>query len=178
MSEDSFIAVGKLLKPHGLKGELNFTFNFVLRNVRKTPGHFFVQTDGLHVPHVLRHIKLKAGKSGHISFEEFNSRNEAGILKNENIFLKKLEFDEFFEKDISNEIPELIGFEAYDKTTGKLGKIEDIFQLPANSVAQVFISKKEVLIPLVQAYISKIERGQKRIYLEIPNGLLDVYLNS
>ena len=70
--------------------------------------------------------------------------------------------------------PLLIGYQTHDKVKGALGVIEDVLELPMQYLAKVNYNKKEVLIPLNDETIERIEKKTKTIYFNLPEGLLDI----
>ncbi|MBK6275404.1 MAG: hypothetical protein IPF58_12250 [Saprospirales bacterium] len=70
---------------------------------------------------------------------------------------------------------EIVGFKMVDKTHGELGKIEKIIELPQQYLAQIFQEKKEILIPLNNTFIQKIDIKSKTVSIHLPDGFLEVF---
>ena len=51
--------------------------------------------------------------------------------------------------------------------------MEDIFETPQQLLAQVTYQEKEILIPLNEDFIIKIDNKKKSISLQLPDGLID-----
>ncbi len=62
----------------------------------------------------------------------------------------------------------MVGFTISDKTMGILGKIEDIFETPGQVLATLHFKEKEVLVPLVEATIIKVDGATQTIYVDLP----------
>jgi 16S rRNA processing protein RimM len=74
---------------------------------------------------------------------------------------------------------EVIGFQVKDATAGIIGKIASIFDRSTQPVFQVMTDdKKEILIPITEHFISKVNRDEKIIEMDLPEGLLDIYLGN
>lgn len=73
---------------------------------------------------------------------------------------------------------ELTGMQLVDKQSGFLGVIENVFPSPAHPVAAIQYKGAEVLIPLAGAFIEEINRTEKILKLNLPEGLLEVYLDA
>ena len=73
---------------------------------------------------------------------------------------------------------ELIGMQLIDSREGDLGTILDVFPSPANAVAALEYKGVEVLIPLATPFIEEINRAEKILKLSLPEGILEVYLNT
>ncbi|MBL7927776.1 MAG: 16S rRNA processing protein RimM [Bacteroidia bacterium] len=71
---------------------------------------------------------------------------------------------------------EIIGFTIIDKAFGTVGEIENIYDMPQHGVARVMCQDKEVLVPLLKMFVTSINRNKKQMLMQLPDGLLDVYL--
>ena len=91
------------------------------------------------------------------------------------IFIPEEQFEKYFVDEDTIPFNSLIGYHAVDADGKALGKIEDVFELPAHTLAQVFIDGKEALLPLNEETIVKIDRRKKTISLQLPEGLLDIF---
>ena len=86
--------------------------------------------------------------------------------------LPKLKGNQFYYHDV-------IGFEIYDVTSDTLiGKIKAIYESTGQDLFAIDKEDKEVLIPIVDDFLSKVNHDQNRIEVKLPEGLLDLYLNS
>jgi len=79
--------------------------------------------------------------------------------------------EEFTLKDVK-------GFIAVDETHGELGEILDVIEYPQQLIASVNFKNKEVLFPLNVEIIKGIDVEGGEIYIDLPDGLLDVYLEG
>ena len=67
-----------------------------------------------------------------------------------------------------------IGYKLVDKTLGGIGQIEDVMQAGPQWLAQIKRGEKEVLIPLVEAFIIEVNSRNKYVRMDLPDGLLDL----
>jgi non-canonical purine NTP pyrophosphatase (RdgB/HAM1 family) len=65
-----------------------------------------------------------------------------------------------------------------DEEKGELGKVQEIIEYPTQSLIQVLINGKEVLIPIHDDIIKNVDREGKKIFIKAPNGLIDMYLEN
>ena len=70
---------------------------------------------------------------------------------------------------------EAIGMKVIDSTEGELGVIEKIYDLPEQPMASVSLGTKELLFPLISAFIDRIDRVNKILYVNLPEGLVEIY---
>ena len=69
-----------------------------------------------------------------------------------------------------------IGFQVTDVNEGIVGVIEDVMQTSAQWLGKIIHQEKEVLIPLIPQMIRDVNIKTKRIIMELPAGLLEMYL--
>ena len=73
---------------------------------------------------------------------------------------------------------EVVDFLVIDEEKGELGKVQEIIEYPTQSLIQIVINGKEVLIPIHDDIIQDVNREEKKIYIKAPNGLIDMYLEN
>ena len=156
-------------KPHALKGEVKAVFQYQFREEEQVKTLYFGESSPL--PFAIEQIYPIGNHLFILKTADSNDRNSAEALAGNKIHIPEVEFEKYFEKD---EIAELIGYEAVAE--GKtLGNIEDIFNLPHQHLAQVTIEGKEVLIPLNERTIENIDKKKKKIFLNLPEGLIEAH---
>ena len=65
-----------------------------------------------------------------------------------------------------------------DKNHGELGEIIEVHEYPQQYIATVPYRFREVMFPLNDEIIQSIDEEQKILYIRLPDGLLEVYLNQ
>ncbi len=168
---DKFILIGKVVKAHGLKGEVK------IHSFSGQPGHFnnyqrliLVDTDG-RLSSSLEIIKYRVtGKSAIIQRDGIDDRNQAericsmGVLINKSD-LPNLRNNEFY-------YHELIGLPVQTKDGKQLGKVDNIFSNGAQEIMEIKGEGEHYLIPVVQDVI--IDLDTDKIIIAPPPGLLDM----
>ena len=71
---------------------------------------------------------------------------------------------------------EVLGYQVIDKLEGEIGLIKQIFNYPNQDFIVIMKDEKEILIPINNEIISKVDRVNQLISVELPAGLLDIYL--
>jgi len=56
--------------------------------------------------------------------------------------------------------------------------VEQVLENLQQEILQIRFRKKEILIPLVEVIFKKINRRQKKLFINAPDGLIDLYLNE
>ena len=83
--------------------------------------------------------------------------------------LPKLEGNKFY-------YHEVIGFTIEDASFGTVGKIVSVNDTTAQPLFEVERGPIEILIPMNDDIIKKVDREHKKIHIEAPEGLIDLYL--
>ena len=72
---------------------------------------------------------------------------------------------------------EVIGFKVVDATKGDIGEIFNVLELPQQAVLEIKNpQEKEILIPITDQIIKNVNRAEKTIEIDAPEGLIDIYL--
>lgn len=170
------IQIGYITKPHGLTGEVNAVFDHsgYPEKLAKLK-HIFIGAVENPVPYPVGRIYSPGGKNSYLTVEGIDSRTKAGEIAGGKIFIPMDVFDKLFTEKDTIDPGLLIGYTAIDVKEKELGKVEDVFDMPTQMLAQVFINGKEALLPLNDSTIVKIDKRKKTILLELPEGLLDIF---
>lgn len=167
---EQMVQVGSIRKPHGLKGELKVHIEERYHTAFLASGVVFTEQSGQYLPYFIVAVKGETGDI--VQLEEVSSREAAEDLVGKRLYLRETELtvveDHLYET--------WMGFEVRDSTTGTLiGTISRVVEYPQQWMAFVAtVSGKEAMVPLVEAFIVSVQVPEKRITLELPEGLLDL----
>ncbi|UAY51612.1 ribosome maturation factor RimM [Ferruginibacter albus] len=171
MSE--YFKIGKLVATFGFKGELILKHNLGKKTSLKGLEHFFVE-EGTNnfLPYFIQSTKIKNDEELYIIIEGFDTKETAKKLVAKEVWL----LEEDFTKYSSKSAP--ISFLGYNLIDGKndLGKILEVIEQPHQILCTLSINDKEVLIPLHEDSLEKIDKKNRKIYVALPDGLLDIYI--
>jgi 16S rRNA processing protein RimM len=70
----------------------------------------------------------------------------------------------------------VIGFEIEDKRIGVFGKIVSINDVSAQPLFEVLNGNVELLIPMIDHFLVEIDRKNKKVIMDLPEGLVEMYL--
>lgn len=71
-----------------------------------------------------------------------------------------------------------MGYEIIDKTYGSLGTVFSVSDNGHQVLVSLKFKEKEVILPLVDDFIEKIDETEKKLFFNAPEGLIDVYLDE
>lgn len=171
--EDCFY-LGKIAKKFSFKGEVlayldtdepelytNMESIFVECNNNLVP--FFIESSSLHKNDFLR-----------IRFEDMNTEEDADAIMGNALYLPlsmlpKLTGNKFY-------YHEVIGFAIEDQRMGMVGIIQSINDSTAQPLFEVLHNGVEMLIPMIDHFLIKIDRPNKIVVMNLPEGLIEMYM--
>ena len=171
---DSFY-VGYITKTKGLKGEVQVFFEYPDPDELDLET-LFLEFNGKLVPYFTTEIALQANQTANIYLEDVDVIEKAQTLVRKKIYLPNAKKPERAPGEFL--ISDLKGFMVVDATHGKLGNITDIHEYPQQFVAALLYQEREILFPLSDDLIEEIDQDKSTLYVNLPDGLVDLYLNS
>ncbi|MEO6148676.1 MAG: ribosome maturation factor RimM [Mucilaginibacter sp.] len=171
--EDCF-RIGSILKTKGLKGEMQLYVDIDGLNAIKFKA-VFVDMAGKLVPYFVKSVKYPMPGTVYLNLEDVDTIEKASLLVKKNIYLPNKIKPKKKEEDFT--LMDLKGFTAVDIYEGELGVITDIHEYPQQLIATVTYKNCEVLFPLNEEIIKGIDIVQSIVTVDLPEGLLDIYLD-
>jgi 16S rRNA processing protein RimM len=167
------IRIGKIVATHGLKGGLILSHIVGDSKWLKKGSVLFLELNkGSYIPYFVADFKVNGPDEYIITVEDVDKVETAKRLVSKPAYV-----NEDILVGYSNQSPLLwIGFTLSDKKAGELGLIEDVLQTGSQWLAKLTIQDKEVLIPLIEQMVESIDIKKKTIKVNLPEGLLEVYL--
>jgi 16S rRNA processing protein RimM len=170
---EELVKIGQLKKPHGVKGELTFTFSD--DSFEKSECPFFIcEIDGIFVPFRIEEYRFTSDTAGMVRLKNLDSDNKVRFLSNKEIYFPR----KYLVADISGDSCEwnhFIGFTVIDKYSGKIGQIADIEESTINTLFIVKTDTREILIPAAVEMITSIDEEKKELHVTLPEGLLELF---
>lgn len=172
IKEEAFY-IGYITKTKGLKGEVQLFFEF--DDYEKLDlDVLFADMNGKMVPFFVESHKLYPNSTGLFYFDDVDHIDKAQALVKKKIYMPLTKMPERGENDFTYN--DLEGFMVTDETQGELGKIIAVNEYPQQFVATVLYKEKEILFPLNEDMIVEIDEEEKTLLVDLPEGLLDIYL--
>ncbi|TAF72492.1 MAG: 16S rRNA processing protein RimM [Bacteroidetes bacterium] len=173
--EDCFL-FGTIIKPHGYKGHLTIKVDSSIKQKVSKMERMYLENKGTFVPFFVSEFSQN-GQTAILKFEDIETDKEANKLAQSRVFVE----NKFLPKKQTPDFqPNLFAdFEAFDENNILFGKIDAIFEVPANMLFSVLhVSGKEILIPAQLEFISSVDKKTKKVFFNLPEGYLDVYLSE
>ena len=170
---DGYLAVGRVIGVHGLRGEVKVELHTDFPE-RFQPGlQLFLGED-------LQPISVRQARphKGHmlILFSDYHNRDAAEGIRNLWLFVGQenaieLDKDQYWVHDI-------VGLAVYTEEERHLGKVSDILFTGANDVyiiepAELLNQGREILLPAIAEVIQQVDLAAGRLVVKLPTGILD-----
>ncbi|HEY60546.1 MAG TPA: 16S rRNA processing protein RimM [Anaerolineae bacterium] len=163
--EPVFLAIGKIRKPHGLRGELVLE---VLTDFPECiiPGKMIYLGENKE-SHLIQSIREK-GKNHLIAFERFPDLDSVEKLRNAYVYivassLPSLPNSEYYHH-------ELLGLSVYTEEGENIGTIEEILTTGANDVYVLTSGredKQELLIPAIESVVLEVDLANRKMIVKL-----------
>ncbi len=172
MEKEEYFSVGKIVTTFGLQGQIVLQHSLgqktdlaglqvMLVEVRK---------DDL-VPYFITNAKAKNENETYITIEDITTKEKAKRLVSRPVWFKETDFQKFVA--IASSLS-MLGFTIYDNEK-ELSVITEIIEQPHQVLAKIIYDNKEMLIPIHQAFIVEVDNKNKKVVLDLPEGLLDIF---
>lgn len=171
--EDCFY-LGKIAKKFSFKGEVLIYLDTDEPELYQDMESVFVDFGNNLIPYFILSSSMHKGDFLRVQFEDVNSEADADDIIGAEIYLPlsmlpKLEGNKFY-------FHEVIGWEIEDQRLGVFGKIVSINDTSAQPLFEVLNGNVEILIPMIDQFLVKIDRDNKKVVMDLPEGLVEMYL--
>lgn len=167
-ANEGLLAVGTVLKPHGLKGGLKVkTFDPESNSLTRINSVTVVKPSGR------RSFRVRAARRDRrwfiVFLGEIETRQQAEAFKGADLWvargqLPELEADEIYLADCMN-------CKVFDVHGGCLGKVTGVIEAGPHALLEIHSADRQYLLPAGPPFLVDVEPQQSRIVVEIPAGL-------
>jgi 16S rRNA processing protein RimM len=174
MNIDACYQLGYVIKKHGVKGEVSVLLDTDDPEEYSDMESVFVEINQKLIPFFIDSIQIRGNKAV-IKFEDVDDGPSADELKAKKLYLPlttlpKLKKGQFY-------YHEVIGYEVVDKKLGNIGPILGVFTSNMQDLLTVSHNDIEVLVPINDDIVKFADHKIRQLHVDLPDGLLDVYLN-
>ncbi len=174
MRKDECFYLGKIAKKFSFKGEVLAFLDTDEPEIYENLESVFVELNKTLVPFFIEKSHIHKSKFLRIKFEDFTTEEDAEAIMNCHLYLPlsalpKLEGNKFYYHEVE-------GFEVEDVRLGNIGTIQRINDSNAQPLFEIEKDGIEILVPLIDDFIVNLDRINKKIILNTPEGLVDLYL--
>lgn len=168
--------LGTLSKPHGYKGHMVLIADSSLPENFEDWESVFVEIDGLLIPFLFEEINHSHTDSAIIGFQDYENIDLIAELLHCKVYAPLDKFPK--KKRHVFELSDLEGYLVTDSKYGDIGIVHEILDYNQNILLRILKDKKEILIPAQESIIENIDSRKKIIFINAPEGLIDMYLET
>ena len=175
MKKEDCFYLGKIVKKYSIKGELLAKLDTDEPDLYDNLDAIFIDLRGNLVPFFIESSQLHKSDLLRLKFEDVDTEADADALMKTELYLPldllpKLDGDKFY-------FHEVIGFKIKDKNFGDVGILKGINDSTAQALFEIDKNGTEILIPMNDEFIVKVDRKNKTIHVDTPEGLIELYIN-
>jgi 16S rRNA processing protein RimM len=168
-----YFLLGKIIRTHGYKGGLKAIFDVDQPQEYSELDMLFIEIKDQLIPWMVESVHFEKNKAN-LKLTDLSDIDSAEKLVGRFIYLP----DELLPKLKGNKFyyHEVLGFKVHDESHGNIGIIDRVIELPNNPLFAITFGEKEILLPISDEIILKVDRKKKMIEVRAPEGLIDLYL--
>ena len=173
MKKEDCYFLGKITRRHGLQGNVFLKLDTDQPEMYNKLDSIFIEINGLLVPFFVAKQSWSKGDTLIISY-----KNSTEALVDQTIgrdvfmplsTLPKLTGNKFY-------YHEVIGFEIREEDGKTCGNIVSINDQTAHHYFILDLAGNEIIIPIIKDWILELNREEKYLKMQLPEGLMDVFL--
>ena len=169
MDVQDFVEVGKIVKTHGVNGEVIVELDnpAILED---TTEPVVLEIEGLRVPFFISQARAVSAQRARVQFDCTHTEKRAKTLVGCKFFVSPDVFDDIDDEYASPSA--IVGFTVVDKRHGDIGKVLSVDNLNINPI--MVVGEKQTLIPFHPEFVSKIDFRKRQVRVALPDGLLNL----
>ena len=172
---NQYFKIGKLAATFGLEGQLVLQHSLGQKNSLKNLETIFLEEKkDSFIPYFISSVKIKSDKELLISIEGIPTKEAAKFLIKKEVWLSENDFKKFA---ASSAPISFLGFTIVNDKK-ELGEITEVIEQPHQLLCSILIEGKEALIPIHEDSLEKVDKKNRKLYVNLPDGLLEIYKNG
>ncbi|GAB2760631.1 ribosome maturation factor RimM [Salinimicrobium soli] len=174
MTKEECFYLGRIVSKFSFKGEVLIKLDTDEPESYLEMESVFVEYDNNLVPFFIERSSLQKSNLLRVKFEEVDSEEDAEDLIKCDLYLPltllpELGDDQFY-------YHEIIGFTVEDVNYGTVGVLSGVNDTTTQALFEIEKDGKQILIPMNEQFLKKVDKKNKKIIVETPEGLIDLYL--
>lgn len=169
IKKEDVYKIGVFNKPHGIHGELSFTFTDDIFD-RVEAEYLICLLDGIFVPFFLEEYRFRSDTTALVKLEGVDTAERARMFTNIEVYFPAKHAEDAPPGELTWDF--FVGFSIKDAKHGDLGKVTEVDNTTINTLFIVDHQGEELLIPAQEDFILNIDRDQRVISMDLPEGLL------
>jgi 16S rRNA processing protein RimM len=164
--------IGLFNKPHGINGELSFTFTDDVFD-RVDCDYLVCLMDGIMVPFFIEEYRFRSDSTALVKLEGVDTAERARMFTNVEVYFPKALAESVKSDELTWDF--FVGLKIVDVNHGSLGTISEVENSTINTLFVVETpAGGELLIPAQEDFIVDIDTKKGTVMVELPEGLVDM----
>ena len=174
MNKADCFHLGYVAKLHGFKGEVSLFLDVTNPDDYTSLDAVYIDINNQLTPFFVSQFKLKQKGFAAVKFEGVDTENDARVILRKDVYLPasilpELTGTQFYDHEIA-------GYDVVDTVHGNIGIMVQVIDLTANPLFQIMKGETEILVPIRDGVVKEVDRVNKKITIETPPGLVELYL--
>ena len=164
--------IGKIVAVFGLQGEVVLEHRLGKKTLLKGLKAIFLEEkrDEM-LPWFVEGTRVKSETEVYVKLEGLDTKEAARRVVQKEVWFSEADFERFAGRSAPIS---MVGFRLFDGAVD-LGEILEVIEQPHQVLCRIDLSGKEALIPVHEQTLRRIDAKKREVYVELPEGLLDVY---
>ena len=172
IKKEEVYKIGLFNKPHGIHGELQFTFTDDIFD-RVDCDYLICLLDGIFVPFFIEEYRFRSDSTALVKLEGIDTAERARMFTNVEVYFPVKHAEEAEDGELSWNF--FVGFRMEGVRHGELGAVVEVDTTTVNTLFVVEQEDgEELLVPAQEEFIVEINQEKKLITVELPEGLLNL----
>lgn len=175
-SSNAHFYIGTLVKAIGLKGELSLKNLSDKLDKSKKLDLVFLEINKQLTPFFVEKISFRKAGEAVLKIQDISTIEAAQQLLKRDVFapleMQVKQEEGFIAWD------DLIGYSVIDNKYGAIGTIMNVLNYPQQDIFEIHFKGREILLPAIEDFITKIDVKSTTLYVQAPDGLIDLYING
>ncbi len=175
--QEEVYKIGKIGKPHGVKGELTMFFDDDVFD-RVDADYLVLSVDGILVPFFMEEWRFKTGETALVKFCDIDTKERASEIVGCEVYFPKALSDRE-EGELTWD--EILGFSVIAQNHGEmlLGKVVAVDDSTINVLLEIETPAGEILlVPAIEDIIQQVNTNERTIIAILPDGLINLNDNN
>ena len=167
-----YFKIGKFAASHGLSGELVLVHNLGKKTALKDLEILFIEeSKDNFMPYFITAATAKNDAEVYVTLEGIDNKELARKYTPKEVWMAAEDFNKFAAKTAPIS---MLGYDLMDGETN-LGEIIEVIEQPHQILCAILYNGNEALIPVHENNLVKMDQKNKKVYVEVPDGLLEIY---
>ncbi|HEX5026271.1 MAG TPA: ribosome maturation factor RimM [Agriterribacter sp.] len=170
-----YYKIGKFVSAFGVQGEMILLHSLGKKtSIKGIRAVFLEDQKSSFLPYFVQASRIKNEREIYLTLEDIHSREAALKLIQKEVWMEENDFEKFSAKTAPIS---LLGYHLIDKGED-IGEIDEVIEQPHQVLCKMMLDGKEILIPLHQETLLKVDKKNKKVFVDLPDGLLELYKNT